>query len=479
MHTALQPRQARYRFENLPSLTRAQVAVWNWYCHIVPNRQEWTSWLTDILGHLLEHPAGLQLQLIETHMVDADLGEKVLTFGSKSELFIGRGEECDVVLPAKAIANKHARLIVGEGQLCLEDLGGKLGTYLWDKRIPAHHIHPLRDGDQFSVFPHRFRVALQKQWRPETEINFDQCRVETLRRAEFMAMSPAGWRVFVVKPHPEGECALLEMSPAFLQEVRQRILGPLKMEKAEHTVPSDDTLLAFVMLALLERMNRQLKFPVQFSFERSSAKTLADNTRGMLLSSAVCIGGLSGEFRIFLPLDFLSKRLPNGSSGWQGDGPAGLSWKFPVSLGFVDLLPDEIAQIGLGDILVAESATQALFPGDFSKGWALSADQSNSAQYTVDNYLERSLPVETGSQTAATENTPDVGSLPIRLHVVVGEKEFTLAEVQSLSPGTIVELEVAKSDPVRLMVNGRILGEGELVDVEGKLAVKVLGWKNA
>jgi len=29
------------------------------------------------------------------------------------------------------------------------------------------------------------------------------------------------------------------------------------------------------------------------------------------------------------------------------------------------------------------------------------------------------------------------------------------------------------------MVNGKILGEGELVDVEGKLAVKVLGWKNS
>jgi flagellar motor switch/type III secretory pathway protein FliN len=62
--------------------------------------------------------------------------------------------------------------------------------------------------------------------------------------------------------------------------------------------------------------------------------------------------------------------------------------------------------------------------------------------------------------------------------VVVGQKEFTLAEIQSLGPGTIVELEVLKSDPVRLMVNGKVLGEGELVDVEGKLAVKVLGWRS-
>jgi type III secretion system YscQ/HrcQ family protein len=73
---------------------------------------------------------------------------------------------------------------------------------------------------------------------------------------------------------------------------------------------------------------------------------------------------------------------------------------------------------------------------------------------------------------------PEIGALPVRLHVVVGQKEFTLAEIQSLGPGTIVELEVLKSDPVRLMVNGKVLGEGELVDVEGKLAVKVLGWRS-
>lgn len=73
---------------------------------------------------------------------------------------------------------------------------------------------------------------------------------------------------------------------------------------------------------------------------------------------------------------------------------------------------------------------------------------------------------------------PDIGALPLRLHVVLGEREFTLSEIQSLSPGTIVELETAKSDPVRLMVNGRVLGEGELVDVDGNLGVRVLRWRS-
>jgi len=67
----------------------------------------------------------------------------------------------------------------------------------------------------------------------------------------------------------------------------------------------------------------------------------------------------------------------------------------------------------------------------------------------------------------------------MRLQVILAEKEFSLGEIQSLSPGTIVELEAGKSDPVRLMVNGKILGEGELVEVEGNLAVKVLRWRTS
>jgi len=478
MHTALKPRHMAYRFDDLPSFTHEQVALWNWFCQINPGKSEWTSWVADILGHLVEHPAEQQLQLLQTHMVDPEFGEKALSIGSKTEFYLGRGQENDLVLLPKAIANKHLRLFLMEDQWALEDLGGKLGTYLWDKRIPPHQSQVLRDGDQFSIFPYRFRVSLQRRWGPETDIILDHCRIQPLDRSEFLRASPAGWSIFVINPHPAGERALLDVSPDFLKELRHRILGPLKIENADHTVPSDDSLLAFVMLALLERLNQRVKFPVQFSFARGSAKTLADATRGIFLSSTVFIGGLTGQLRMFLPLEFVSKCVPDAEARWKG-APAELSWKLPLAVGFVDLSPSEIQQIGLGDIIVAESSMEALFPRDFTKGWGFSADESNSRRFKVDNYFERSLPVETGSDIPTAEVTADIGALPLRLHVVVGEKEFRLGEIQSLSPGTIVELDVAKSDPVRLMVNGKILGEGELVDVEGKLAVKVLGWKNS
>jgi type III secretion system YscQ/HrcQ family protein len=177
-------------------------------------------------------------------------------------------------------------------------------------------------------------------------------------------------------------------------------------------------------------------------------------------------------------LTFLERRVQEESTELANPFPDGLSWRFPVSAGFVDLSPDEIAQVGLGDILVTEQAQHALFPNDFGRGWLITEEEGNLGRYRLDKYFEGGTPLETTGEVSEGSVKPDVGALPLRLHVIVGEKEFTLAEIQSLVPGTIVELEVLKADPVRLMVNGKVLGEGELVEVEGKLAVKVLGWRN-
>src|SRR5581483_19421 len=478
MQPAPRSRATLYRFENLPGLTRQEVALWNWYISVGPGKPEWRSWLADLFAHLVERPAGQQLQLVQTHLVEAEFGEKVLSFGSKQELFIGRSPENEIVLPAKAIASRHAHVLLKDNRLYLEDLGGRLGTYLWDRRIEPNAPELLRNGDQFSVFPYKFRVILEQSWTPETDVDLTDCRAVPLSRAEFLAMSPAGRRIFVVNPHPSGDRALLEVNSAFLAELQQRLLAPLGVNTAAGTVPSDDAFAGFIMLALLERLNRGLKFPVQFSFGRGKAHKLVDATRGMSLSCAVRVGDLTGHFRVFLPLEFLAKYKTDSDTSSKDNYPAGLCWNFPVSVGFVDLSPDEMAQVGPGDILVTENSGALLFPNDFATGWGLVEESSNSAAYRVDNYFERSMSVETGGETTSASSRPNIGALPLRLHVVVGEKEFTLAEIQSFSPGTIVELETMKSDPVRLMVNGKILGEGELVDVEGKLAVKVLGWRS-
>lgn len=478
MQTVPWSRLKPYRFENLPSFTRTEMALWNWYQSIGPERTEWTAWVTEILGHLLERPAGQQLQLIQTHQVDAQFGEKVLSFGSKQELFIGRGSDSDVVLSADAIAKRHTRVILKEGQPYLEDLGGRLGTYLEDKKIPPNELRLLRNGDQFTVFPYRFRVALEQAWSPETEVALSECALRGLTRAEFFQQSPAGGRIFVVTAHPSDERALLGVSPSFLAKLQQRMLAPMGLDRVQAPVPADDALVGFTILALLEHLNRRLKFPVQFSLGRGTRAALADATRGMMLSCAVGVGGLTGQVRIFLPLEYLSQCKPDVPGKGASTLPPGLSWRLPVSNSFVDLSASEIAQVGLGDILLTQRFDAILLPKDHA-GWGLISEGSNSSKFQIDKYFERSMCVEMALEGSGGVSKPDIESLPLRLHVIVGEKEFTLAEVQLLGPGTIIELDGGKTDPVRLMVNGKILGEGELVEIDGSLGVKVLRWRTS
>jgi flagellar motor switch protein FliN/FliY len=132
--------------------------------------------------------------------------------------------------------------------------------------------------------------------------------------------------------------------------------------------------------------------------------------------------------------------------------------------------------VGLGDVLLAQRSAAILLP-NFRAGWSITPEEgSNSTRFRVDKYFERSAFVEHGSEGASSAR-PNIEMLPLRLHVVLGEKEFSLAEIQSMGPGMIVEFEATRSEPVRLMVNGKVLGEGELVEVEGKLGVKVLRWR--
>jgi type III secretion protein Q len=76
-----------------------------------------------------------------------------------------------------------------------------------------------------------------------------------------------------------------------------------------------------------------------------------------------------------------------------------------------------------------------------------------------------------------TSPTPDLGQLPVRVHVILAEKELTLAEASGLTKGTIVELDCQKTGLVMLAVNGKPLGQGQLVDIEGRLGVRILSWR--
>ncbi len=75
---------------------------------------------------------------------------------------------------------------------------------------------------------------------------------------------------------------------------------------------------------------------------------------------------------------------------------------------------------------------------------------------------------------AGDESSESLDKIPVRIQFDLGERVMTFAELRALAPGYVIELgrEVRRSVAIR--VNGRKIGEGELVDIDGYIGVSLL-----
>jgi DNA-binding response OmpR family regulator len=68
---------------------------------------------------------------------------------SKDLVTIGRGAECDIVIPDRQISRIHARLKRADAGYQVEDLGSKNGTHV--NGAPLKGSRPLQDGDLIQI----------------------------------------------------------------------------------------------------------------------------------------------------------------------------------------------------------------------------------------------------------------------------------------------------------------------------------------
>jgi len=470
-----------FLFPGLPSFTREEVRLWNWYCRFFPDLGDWRSWAAQVFGQLLEAPAGEEIRLRQGNSLEPQQGEKTYTF-AKAEICFGRDPDNDVALPSKAIARRHARLFSRSGQIWLEDLGSSPGAYVRNKKVPPGQPQALENGDSFIIFPYTFTVEAGIRWRRESRVELSPARVEGVSWGSFLAGAAVDSVSFRVGVHPTGGAACLEVNRRFLEEVLIRMLKPAGLEPGAPGMTAwDEDLFEFLVLALLERAQQDLAFPFQFAQGPGGSRPeCLPPDRGLALCFSVGLTQLTGAFRVFLPFGLLESMQQAAPTGAQPSLPRSVSWRFPVSAGYVELTAEEIGRLEPADILLFIAAPALLWPANPGRGWKASLAADNPWRVVLDNYFERSLRMPDGADAEAdglASGSPDLGQLPIRVQVILGEHELTLGEVNSLAPGTILELNAGKSDPVGLAVNGKLIGQGELVEVSGKLGVKILGWR--
>jgi hypothetical protein len=73
----------------------------------------------------------------------------VIDLEEKDEFYVGRGAECDIVLPERQVSRQHIRLTRDGLTYILHDLGSKNGTHLNGRQLTGSI--PLKDGDQIQI----------------------------------------------------------------------------------------------------------------------------------------------------------------------------------------------------------------------------------------------------------------------------------------------------------------------------------------
>src|SRR5262249_14269325 len=67
----------------------------------------------------------------------------------RDRLLLGRGSECDVVLPDGPVSRRHAQIVRVQDKFYIEDLKSRNNTYVNDQKVIGRA--PLEDHDRIRI----------------------------------------------------------------------------------------------------------------------------------------------------------------------------------------------------------------------------------------------------------------------------------------------------------------------------------------
>lgn len=157
-----------------------------------------------------------------------------------------------------------------------------------------------------------------------------------------------------------------------------------------------------------------------------------------------------------------------------------------VAIGAVEAAYGELKALEIGDFVILETIQSVLQPGEAgsvtvggAENLTLFGDFDDALRLIVRDILpaSQSAPLEEDAAMPVDETAaaPAVAleDLTVTVRVELAARRMRLEEVAQLRPGYVLELGCKPTDPVTLTLDGRPIARGELVDVEGRLGVRI------
>lgn len=190
-----------------------------------------------------------------------------------------------------------------------------------------------------------------------------------------------------------------------------------------------------------------------------------------------------------LVLDAVSARyLAAAMQEVQADPAGGREWDalaVPVRfvIGHVDLCAGAVRSLGVRDVLLADESWldrdgEIWVQAGPSAGFVCRMEENGlrvveGVGEMMAEAEEQAFGQEAG-EGAGGANGPLLDDIPVRLTFDVGQRAMTLAELRTLQEGYLFNLGREPRSAVCIRANGRPIGEGELVDIEGRIGVSIV-----
>ncbi|MBK7538755.1 MAG: FliM/FliN family flagellar motor switch protein [Myxococcales bacterium] len=148
-------------------------------------------------------------------------------------------------------------------------------------------------------------------------------------------------------------------------------------------------------------------------------------------------------------------------AGWRRGFFPAVTLEVPVVVATAPLLRSDLPRLAARDIVVVEPRSSGAELRIARGAIALRVAAGDSQAVVESGYVRRVM-----------DPLPD--DLEVELTVALGTLPLTLRQISELTVGQVVSLGRPLQGPFELRVGSRVIGSGELVEVEGALGVRVL-----
>lgn len=314
---------------------------------------------------------------------------------------------------------------------------------------------------------------------------------------------------------PGTEAGVLAIDRLLVDRWLESLWGePNVVRRPKAIEPSDFGLVTYVCLRvagwLSERVGATAVFPTEAPPQDWVIEDLNEYDEVVEVDLGLKTDARRGLVRLWLPGPMVERFVSAKHLGSPVDRLrklVGSHWgelqqHWPVSLARLMLTVDECLGLDPGDILLptehgleteafgagVPAALVEVRPPDspFGVSHVLTGRVSPGPdrwQLTLDNVAPNARKVrpmddatsEQAEDAPTAEQATELLEAPsVAVDVQVGTASLTLREISELTGGQVIELDRRVGEPLDLYVDGRRLGRGELVDIEGELGVRLL-----